>query len=174
MPNNPNLVPISINLCPQQLIIATINILPTINAPTFANRVGEFLRVLELEFLLKNFEKNLQFATFFQQKDETFKMFYRRLLKLEEDTQSITDLKAAHRYLCSLEGTPTLDAQVLQWVFAKFKDLYTLLDVYNIFEKLELVHAHYEASTMRLPSHSRPQPHQLCQLDHHIPLQGLK
>jgi len=30
--------------------------------------------------------------------------------------------------------------------------------VYNIFEKLELAHAHYEANTMRPPSHSRPQP----------------
>jgi hypothetical protein len=30
--------------------------------------------------------------------------------------------------------------------------------VYNIFEKLELVHAHYEANTMRTPSLSRPQP----------------
>jgi hypothetical protein len=29
------------------------------------------------------------------------------------------------------------------------------LDVYNIFEKLELAHAHYEASTMRPPSRSR-------------------
>ncbi len=46
----------------------------------------------------------------------------------------------------------------MQWVFAEFGDLYTLLDVYNISEKLELAHAHYEASTMRPPSHSRPQP----------------
>jgi hypothetical protein len=30
--------------------------------------------------------------------------------------------------------------------FTKFGDSYTLLNVYNIFEKLELVHAHYEAS----------------------------
>jgi hypothetical protein len=45
-----------------------------------------------------------------------------------------------------LEGTPTFHAQVLQWVFAKFGDSYTLLDVYNISEKLELAHAHYEAS----------------------------
>jgi len=30
--------------------------------------------------------------------------------------------------------------------------------VYNISEKLELAHAHYEASTMRPPSRSRPQP----------------
>ncbi len=85
-------------------------------------------------------------------------MFYRRLLKLKEDTQSITDLEVAHRYLRSLEGTPTLHAQVLQRVFAEFGDLYTLLDVYNIFEKLELAHAHYEASTMRPPSRSRLQP----------------
>jgi hypothetical protein len=55
-----------------------------------------------------------------------------------------------------LEGISTLHAQVLQWVFAEFGNSYTLLDVYNIFEKLKLVHAHYEASTMRLPSRSRP------------------
>jgi len=35
MPNNPNLVPILINLSPQQLIVATPNIPPTIDAPTF-------------------------------------------------------------------------------------------------------------------------------------------
>jgi hypothetical protein len=46
----------------------------------------------------------------------------------------------------------------LQWVFAEFRNSYALLDVYNIFEKLELAHAHYEANTMRLPSRSRPQP----------------
>jgi len=42
--------------------------------------------------------------------------------------------------------------------FAKFGDLYILFDVYNIFEKLEPTHAHYEANTMRLPSHWRLQP----------------
>jgi hypothetical protein len=81
-------------------------------------------------------------------------MLYKRLLKLKEDTQSITDLETTHQYLHSLKGTPTFHAQVLQRVFAK---LYTLLNVYNIYEKLELVHGHYEANTMRLPSHSRPQ-----------------
>ncbi len=30
--------------------------------------------------------------------------------------------------------------------------------MYNISEKLELAHAHYEANIMRPPSHSRPQP----------------
>jgi hypothetical protein len=158
MPNNPDPVPTSINLSPQQLIVATTNIPPTIDAAAFANSVGEFFRVLELEFSVKSFEKILQLATFFRQKEETLKMLYRRLLKLKEDTQSITDLEVAHRYLRSLEGTPTLHAQVLQWVFIEFGDLYTLLDVYNISEKLELAHAHYEANTMRPPSRSRPQP----------------
>jgi hypothetical protein len=41
-------------------------------------------------------------------------------------------------------------------VFVKFGDSYTLLDVYNISEKLELAHAHYEANTMGPPSCSRP------------------
>jgi hypothetical protein len=111
-----------------------------------------------MEFPFKSFEKILQLATFSRQKDETLKMLYRRLLKLKEDTQSITDLEATHRYLRSLKGTLTLHAQVLQRVFAEFGDSYTLLDMYNISEKLELAHAHYEANTMRLPSRSRPQP----------------
>ncbi len=42
--------------------------------------------------------------------------------------------------------------------FAKFGNSYTLLDVYNISKNLELAHAHCEASTMRPPSRSRPQP----------------
>jgi hypothetical protein len=75
--------------------------------------VGEFFRVFEVEFLVKSFEKILQLAIFSWQKDETLKMFYRRLFKLTEDTQSITNLEVAHRYLRSLEGTPTLHAQVL-------------------------------------------------------------
>jgi hypothetical protein len=83
-------------------------------------------------------------------------MLYKRLFKLKEDTQSIIDLEVANRYFRSLESTLTLHAQVLQRVFAKFGDSYTLLDVYNISEKLELVHAYYEASTMKPPSRSRP------------------
>jgi hypothetical protein len=77
-------------------------------------------------------------------------MFYRRLLKFKEDTQSITDLETTHWYLCSLEGTLTLHVQVLQRVFGQFGDSY------NISKKLELAYAHYEASTMRLLSRSRP------------------
>jgi hypothetical protein len=80
------------------------------------------------------------------------------VLKLKEDNQSITDMEVAHCYFHSLKGILTFHAQVLQRVFAEFGESYTLLDVYNIFEKLELAHAHYEASIMRPPSRSRPQP----------------
>jgi hypothetical protein len=48
--NNPDLVPTSVNLFPQQFIVAIANIPPTINAPAFADQVGEFFRILELEF----------------------------------------------------------------------------------------------------------------------------
>jgi hypothetical protein len=72
-------------------------------------------------------------------------MLYKRLLKLKKHTQGITNLEVAHQNLHSLEGTPTLHEQVLQRVFAEFGDSYTLLDVYNISKKLELVHAHYKA-----------------------------
>ncbi len=81
-------------------------------------------------------------------------MLYKKLLKLKKDTHNIIDLEATHWYLRLLEGTPTLHAQV----FVEFGNLYTLLDVYNISKKLEQVHAHYEASTMRPPSCLRLQP----------------
>ncbi len=42
MPNNPDLIPTSINLSPQQFIIIIENNPPTINAPTFAHPNGEF------------------------------------------------------------------------------------------------------------------------------------
>jgi len=58
MPNNPNPVPTSINISPQQFIDATTNIPPTIDAQAFVDLVGEFFRVLELEFPVKSFEKN--------------------------------------------------------------------------------------------------------------------
>jgi hypothetical protein len=86
VPNNPDPVPTLINLSPQQLIVATANIPRTIDAVAFANPVGEFFRVLELKFLVKSYKKILQLVTFSQQKDETFKMLYRRFLKLKEDT----------------------------------------------------------------------------------------
>jgi hypothetical protein len=57
MPNNPNLVPISINISHQQLINPTTNIPPTIDAIVFADPMGEFFRVLEVEFLVKSSEK---------------------------------------------------------------------------------------------------------------------
>jgi hypothetical protein len=55
-PNNPDLVPTSSNLFPQQLIAVTVNIPLTIDAAAFADLVGEFFRVLELEFSVKSFE----------------------------------------------------------------------------------------------------------------------
>jgi len=96
VPNNPDPVPTLVNLSPQQLIVAIANIFPTIDAPAFANLVRELFRVFELEFLIKSSEKILRFTTFFRQKDETLKMLYRRLLKLKEDTHTITDLEVAH------------------------------------------------------------------------------
>jgi len=42
MPNNPNAIPVSINFFPQQLIVVTANVPPTIDALAFANLVGEF------------------------------------------------------------------------------------------------------------------------------------
>ncbi len=62
--NNLNLIPTSINLSPQQLIATTANIPPTIDAPTFVDPMGEFFRILELEFPVKGSEKILQLATF--------------------------------------------------------------------------------------------------------------
>jgi hypothetical protein len=85
VPNNLDLVPISVNLSPQQFIVASANIPPTINVTTFADPVGEFFQVFELEFLVKSFESFLQLTIFFRQKDETLKMLYKRLVKLKED-----------------------------------------------------------------------------------------
>jgi len=56
MPNNLDSVPILINIFPQQLIVVIANIPPTMNAQAFANLGGEFFRVLELKFPVKNFE----------------------------------------------------------------------------------------------------------------------
>jgi hypothetical protein len=66
VPNNPDPIPILINFSPQQLIIVTANIPPTIDAPTFADPMGEFFRILELEFLVNSSKFFLQFATFFR------------------------------------------------------------------------------------------------------------
>jgi hypothetical protein len=42
VPNNPNPVPTPINFSPQQLIVTIAKIPPTIDAPAFADPVGEF------------------------------------------------------------------------------------------------------------------------------------
>jgi len=64
MSNNLDPVPILVNLSLQQLIVATINNPPTIDALTFIDPVGEFFRVLELEFLVKSTKKFIQLTTF--------------------------------------------------------------------------------------------------------------
>ncbi len=64
VPNNPDPVPTSVNLSPQQLIVAIANIPPNTNALAFVDPVGEFFRIIELEFLVKSSEKILQLATF--------------------------------------------------------------------------------------------------------------
>ncbi len=108
VPNNLDLIPTSINISLQQLIVVTTNIPPTIDALAFVDPVGEFFWVLELEFSVKSSKIFLQLTTFSQQKDETLKMLYKRLLKLKKDTQNIANLEATHRYLHSLKGTHTL------------------------------------------------------------------
>jgi len=46
--NNPDPVTTLIKHFPQQLIVVTVNIPPTNDAPTFANQVGGFFQILEL------------------------------------------------------------------------------------------------------------------------------
>ncbi len=57
--NNLDPVLALVKLSLQQFIVATSNILPTIDAPAFVDPVGELFRVLELEFLVKSSEKIL-------------------------------------------------------------------------------------------------------------------
>jgi len=42
VPNNPNPVPTSVNISPQQIIAVIVNIPPTIDAQAFVDPVGEF------------------------------------------------------------------------------------------------------------------------------------
>jgi len=83
VPNNPNSVPTSVHFSLRQLIVVTANIPLSNNAPTFVDPVGEFFRVLKLEFSVKSLKNFLELATFSRQKEETLKMLYMRLLKLK-------------------------------------------------------------------------------------------
>ncbi len=62
VPNNLDPVLTSLNLSLQQLIIATTNNPPTIDALTFADPMGEFFRVLKLKFPVKNSKFFFEFA----------------------------------------------------------------------------------------------------------------
>jgi hypothetical protein len=75
MTNNPNRVPISVNPSLQQLIVIIVNIPLNIDAPTFVDLLGEFFRVLELEFPVKFFEKILQFPPFIGRKMKPSRCF---------------------------------------------------------------------------------------------------
>jgi hypothetical protein len=58
VPNNPNPILTSVNLSPQQLIVAIVNIPPTINTLAFADSVGNFFEFLNWNFqsrVLKKF-----------------------------------------------------------------------------------------------------------------------
>jgi hypothetical protein len=57
MPNNPDPVPTSVNLFPQQLIVATPNIPITINAPAFVDPVGNSFEFLSWNFQLRVLKK---------------------------------------------------------------------------------------------------------------------
>jgi hypothetical protein len=46
VPNNPDPIPISINLYSQQFIVVTVNIPPTIDALAFAHLMGNFFEFL--------------------------------------------------------------------------------------------------------------------------------
>ncbi len=63
VPNNPNPVPTLVNHSPRQLIAVTANIPPIINAPAFADPVGEFFRILKLEFPIKSSPTNHLLST---------------------------------------------------------------------------------------------------------------
>jgi hypothetical protein len=75
MPNNLDPVPISVNLFHQQLIATTVNIPPTIDALAFADLVGEFFRVLELEYWLKVLKKNCSLPPYFNRRMKPSKCF---------------------------------------------------------------------------------------------------
>jgi hypothetical protein len=64
VPNNPDPIPTSVNLYPQQFIVIITNIPPTIDALAFADPMGEFFRILKLEFFVNSSEKIQQLATF--------------------------------------------------------------------------------------------------------------
>jgi len=84
VPNNSDLVPISINLFPKQLIAATANNPPTINAPFLLIQWGNSFEFLSWNFRSRVLKKFYNSPSSLNRKIK-FKMFYKRLLKLKED-----------------------------------------------------------------------------------------
>ncbi len=58
MPNNPNPVPTLVIFSPQQFFVIVANIPPTINPLDFVDPMGEFFRILELEFSINSSKNN--------------------------------------------------------------------------------------------------------------------
>lgn len=74
-------------------------------------------------------------------------MLYRRLDDLREDTQFCTDAEAAVKFLKTLESQRFLHFQVLNKVFQQHGSRYTLRNVYEIAEELQVCNAMYQAQS---------------------------
>jgi len=73
--NNPDLIPISINFSPQQLIVVIINIPPTINAPAFAIQLGNSFEFSSWDFWLRVLKKNYNSSPFFGKRRKPSRCF---------------------------------------------------------------------------------------------------
>ncbi len=83
VPNNPDLIHISVNFSPQQLIVATTNNPPTINALAFTDLVGVFIRVLELEFSTRVLKKICSSPPSFSRRMKPSRCFTRNFSSLK-------------------------------------------------------------------------------------------
>lgn len=68
---------------------------------------------------------------------------FRRIQKLRDDTRMLTDAAAAIKFLDALETDEYFHFQLVSALFDRFGDTYTLNQVYETAERLELAHVHY-------------------------------
>ncbi len=83
VPNNPDLVPILVNIFPQQLIATTTNIPPTIDAPAFVDLVKDSFEFLSWNFLLKILKKFCSSPPSFSRRMKPSKCFIRGFSSLK-------------------------------------------------------------------------------------------
>lgn len=138
--------PTTITLTPAEMAAATVNISRDIPVPVFNDPVAEFFTVLDAAFPLKSPEKVAELSNFVRKKSETLQMMYRRMQKLRDDTQMLTDADAAVKFLDALEADTYLHFHLVNALFDRFGDTYTLTQVYETAERLELAHVHYATS----------------------------